>query len=151
MRKYNGKAYIENEKHDINDLMEIVSILRNPDYGCSWDKKQTHETLKKCLTDETLEVIEAIDNKDDENLCEELGDLLLQIVFHAGIAADEGAFDMSNVIQGVADKMIRRHPHIFGDADIPATPEESRARWQEIKAQEKMKKEQKTMQKEKVQ
>lgn len=140
MREYNGKTYVENEKHDIHDLTEIVAILRNPEYGCSWDKKQTHESLRKCLTDETEEVLCAIDNKDNDNLCEELGDLLLQVVFHASLAEDEGAFNLEDVIQTVSDKMIRRHPHIFGDADIPSTPEESRARWQEIKRQEKLKK-----------
>lgn len=140
MREYNGKIYIENERHDIDDLKEIVSILRNPEYGCSWDKKQTHETLRKCLTDETEEVLCAINNKDNDNLCEELGDLLLQVVFHASLAEDEGAFNLADVIQTVSDKMIRRHPHIFGDADVPSTPEESRARWQEIKRQEKRKK-----------
>lgn len=140
MREYNGKAYIENERHDIDDLKEIVAILRNPEYGCSWDKKQTHETLRKCLTDETEEVLCAINNKDNDNLCEELGDLLLQVVFHASLAEEEGAFNLADVIQTVSDKMIRRHPHIFGDADVPSTPEESRARWQEIKRQEKQKK-----------
>ncbi len=140
MREYNGKTYVESEKHDIHDLKEIVAILRNPEYGCSWDKKQTHESLRKCLTDETEEVLCAIDNKDNDNLCEELGDLLLQVVFHASLAEDEGAFNLEDVIQTVSDKMIRRHPHIFGDADIPSTPEESRARWQEIKRQEKLKK-----------
>ncbi|MGN0393820.1 MAG: MazG family protein [Coprococcus sp.] len=140
MRTYNGKVYIENEKHDINDLLEIVAILRNPEYGCSWDKKQTHTSLKKCLTDETEEVIAAIDNNDSDNLCEELGDLLLQIVFHADISADAGEFDLSDVIQTISDKMIRRHPHIFGDADRPKTQEESKARWQEIKRKEKMRK-----------
>jgi len=141
MRIYNGKTYIENERHDLRDLEEIVAILRNPEYGCSWDRKQTHESLRKCLTDETEEVLDAINHKDNDNLCEELGDLLLQIVFHAGLAEDAGAFNLADVIQTVSDKMIRRHPHIFGDADVPSTPEESRARWLEIKRQEKLKKE----------
>ncbi len=141
MREYNGKKYVEGEKHDLADLIEIVIILRNKEYGCKWDKVQTHESLKKCLVDETNEVLEAIDNKDTINLCEELGDLLLQVVFHASISSDDDEFTFDDVVQTVSDKMIRRHPHIFGDADVPSTKEESRERWLEIKRQEKMRKE----------
>ena len=119
-------------------LCEIIAQLRAPG-GCPWDIKQTHESLKKCLVEETGEVLEAIDHKDDANLCEELGDVLLQVVMHAQIAAEENRFTMDDVIQGVAEKMIRRHPHVFGDAKAE-TQEESLALWQEIKRKEKERK-----------
>ena len=95
------------EKYDFSDLTEIINILRSPG-GCPWDIKQTHESLKECLVEESGEVISAIDSHDDENLCEELGDLLLQVVMHAQIAAEEGRFTIDDVIQGVSEKMIRR-------------------------------------------
>lgn len=129
------EEFVEHEPHDLEELRKIVSALRG-EHGCKWDRAQTHESLKKCLTDECDEVIQAIDNRDDENLCEELGDVLLQVVFHSDIAAERGAFTLDDVIQGVADKMIRRHPHVFGDTVIH-TPEEGRALWQEIKRKEK--------------
>lgn len=130
--------YIEKEPHDFKELREIVAELRGEN-GCQWDKAQTHETLKKCLTDECEEVLQAIDNQDDENLCEELGDILLQVVLHSKIAEERGAFTLDDVVQGIADKMIRRHPHVFGDVVINS-PEEGRAMWQEIKRQEKERK-----------
>ena len=124
-------------RYDFADFCEIIAQLRAPG-GCPWDIKQTHESLKKCLVEETGEVLEAIDHKDDANLCEELGDVLLQVVMHAQIAAEENRFTMEDVIQGVAEKMIRRHPHVFGDAKAE-TQEESLALWQEIKRKEKEK------------
>lgn len=125
----------ENRKYDFNDLIEIIAALRAPG-GCPWDIKQTHESLKECLIEESGEVIDAIDNKDDDNLCEELGDLLLQVVMHAQIAAEGKRFDINDVIQGVSEKMIRRHPHVFGDVKV-TSQEESLALWNEIKKQEK--------------
>ncbi len=125
----------ENRKYDFNDLIEIIAALRAPG-GCPWDIKQTHESLKECLIEESGEVIDAIDNRDDDNLCEELGDLLLQVVMHAQIAAEEKRFDINDVIQGVSEKMIRRHPHVFGDVKV-TSQEESLALWNEIKKQEK--------------
>lgn len=122
-------------RYDFADFCEIIAQLRAPG-GCPWDIKQTHESLKKCLVEETGEVLDAIDHKDDANLCEELGDVLLQVVMHAQIAAEENRFTMEDVIQGVAEKMIRRHPHVFGDAKAE-TQEESLALWQEIKRKEK--------------
>ena len=122
-------------RYDFADFCEIIAQLRAPG-GCPWDIKQTHESLKKCLVEETGEVLEAIDHKDDANLCEELGDVLLQVVMHAQIAAEENRFTMDDVIQGVAEKMIRRHPHVFGNAKAE-TQEESLALWQEIKRKEK--------------
>ena len=121
--------------YDFDDFTEIIAALRAPD-GCPWDIKQTHESLKECLLEESGEVIDAIDKHDDENLCEELGDLLLQVVMHAQIAAERGSFTMDDVIQGVSEKMIRRHPHVFGDAKV-SSQEESLALWKEIKKKEK--------------
>lgn len=125
----------ENRKYDFNDLIEIIAALRAPG-GCPWDIKQTHESLRECLIEESGEVIDAINNKDDDNLCEELGDLLLQVVMHAQIASEEKRFDINDVIQGVSEKMIRRHPHVFGDVKV-TSQEESLALWNEIKEQEK--------------
>ncbi|MBQ4596053.1 MAG: nucleotide pyrophosphohydrolase, partial [Firmicutes bacterium] len=96
----------------------------------------THESLKECLLEEAQEVIDAINNKDDDNLCEELGDVLLQIVLHAQIAAEEGRFTMADVVQGVSEKMVRRHPHVFGDVKVNSV-EEGLDLWNAIKAQEK--------------
>ena len=123
------------EKYDFSDLIEIINILRSPG-GCPWDIKQTHESLKECLVEESGEVISAIDSHDDENLCEELGDLLLQVVMHAQIAAEEGRFTIDDVIQGVSEKMIRRHPHVFGDVSV-SDDRESLDLWKQIKEQEK--------------
>lgn len=105
--------------------------------GCPWDKKQTHESLIKCLREESEEVVKAIENKDDENLQEELGDLLLQVVFHANLAENRGAFTLADVIDGINAKLIRRHPHVFGGVKPAQTQEEALERWQEIKRQEK--------------
>lgn len=136
MREINGKTYIEKEPHDMQELLEIVEVLRSPD-GCSWDREQTHESLKKCFMDETEEAMQAIDHKDDENLCEELGDVLLQVLLNAEIAKERGAFDFQDVVQGLSEKLIRRHPHVFGDAKRPDTTEESLALWKEVKKKEK--------------
>lgn len=122
-------------KYSFDDLLDIIAALRAPD-GCPWDREQTHESLKKCLVEESGEVIDAIDNHDDDNLCEELGDLLLQVVMHAQIASETDRFAMADVIQGVSEKMIRRHPHVFGD-EKAASPEESLKLWQEMKRKEK--------------
>jgi MazG family protein len=119
----------------LEDFIQTMRRLRAPD-GCKWDKAQTHESLIKCLQEEAGEVIEAIKNKDDENLQEELGDLLLQVVFHAAIAEEENRFTLADVIDGVNQKLLRRHPHVFGNAQA-ATPQEALARWKEIKKQEK--------------
>ncbi len=123
------------EKYSFGDLVEIIAALRAPG-GCPWDIKQTHQSLKECLVEESGEVIDAIDNDDDENLCEELGDVLLQVVMHAQIAAERGSFTIDDVVQGVSEKMIRRHPHVFGNIKV-SSPEESLELWKKIKEQEK--------------
>ena len=121
--------------YDYADLLEIIRLLRSED-GCPWDKAQTHESMISCLRNECEEVVEAIEQKDPENLCEELGDVLLQVLLHAQIAKEEGLFTMDDVINGLAEKMIRRHPHVFGDEEY-GSDEQNQARWEEIKRQEK--------------
>ena len=124
------------EKYTYEQLLNIIAELRS-DHGCPWDRAQTHESMIKCMYDECDEVVEAIKNKDDDNLCEELGDVLLQVLHHAQIAAEEGRFTMADVVDELAKKMIRRHPHVFGDAPQAQSEEEGLARWKEIKALEK--------------
>ena len=119
----------------IAQLLEIVAKLRGPG-GCPWDREQTHATLRAGLIEEAHEVIAAIDNQDDANLREELGDLLLQSVFHAQIAAGEGRFTFDDVARGIAEKLIRRHPHVFG-GDHCADSDAVLERWDEIKRAEK--------------
>lgn len=121
--------------YTFSDLTNIIAELRS-DHGCPWDREQTFVSLKKCLADETEEVFQAIDNQDMENLCEELGDVLLQVILNSQIAREQGLFTIDDVIDGLCRKMIRRHPHVFGDAKAK-TPEEGRALWNEIKRQEK--------------
>ncbi len=142
MKEHNGKIFVEGQKHNIEELLEVVEILRS-EKGCEWDRAQTHETLKRCLRDESQEVIDAIDKNDDENLCEELGDLLLQVLMNAQVAKERKAFDFEKVVQGITDKLIRRHPHVFGDEDRPSTPEESLKLWKKVKEIEKQRKENK--------
>ena len=142
MRSYNGKEYIEKERHDIGELIEIVNILRSPS-GCEWDRAQDFNSMKECLKNESQEVLDAIDNKDYKNLCEELGDVLLQVVMNAEIASEMGLFNFADVVQVVSEKLIRRHPHVFGDEKRPETPEESLALWRKVKKLEKEQKENK--------
>lgn len=104
-------------QHTFNDLLDIMRKLRAPG-GCPWDAEQTHESLTRYLLEETYEVIEAIDEQSPQHLKEELGDLLLQPVFHAAIAEEAGTFTMNDVISTLCDKLIRRHPHVFGDLEI---------------------------------
>ncbi|MED4224067.1 nucleoside triphosphate pyrophosphohydrolase [Neobacillus cucumis] len=116
-------------------LREIIAILRGPN-GCPWDKEQTHETLKRYLIEETYEVIDAIDREDIDHLVEELGDVLLQVMLHAQIGEDDGYFSIDDVIEGLSEKMIRRHPHVFGNQTAD-NAEQVVQNWQEIKEQEK--------------
>ncbi|MDQ0974202.1 tetrapyrrole methylase family protein/MazG family protein [Neobacillus niacini] len=120
---------------NFSKLREIIAVLRGPN-GCPWDKEQTHESLKKYLIEETYEVIEAIDSGDIDHLIEELGDVLLQVMLHAQIGEDEGYFAIEDVIEVLSEKMIRRHPHVFGDKKAENSKEVLR-NWQEIKKQEK--------------
>ena len=136
MREYNGKKYIEETPHDIAELLEVVRILRSPD-GCEWDRAQTFDTMIKCVTDETEEVVAARKNKDYDNLCDELGDLLLQVIMNAQIASEQELFTFEDVVQILTEKLIRRHPHVFGDVKKPTTPEDSIALWRSVKEKEK--------------
>jgi len=121
---------------DIADLIEIMAALRDPATGCSWDREQTFATITPYAVEEAHEVVEAIVSGDREDLRDELGDLLLQVVFHARMAEEEGAFDFGGVVEAITAKMIRRHPHVFGDRR-DWTPAEVKASWARIKAEEK--------------
>ncbi len=126
----------ESIKHELNELEEIMLRLRADD-GCPWDREQTHESLRPYLIEEAYEVKEAIDSNDDEALVDELGDVLLQIVFHATIASEDGYFELSDIIKAICDKMIRRHPHVFSDVTVKDS-DEVLVNWQEIKNKEKL-------------
>lgn len=116
-------------------LQEIVARLRGPD-GCPWDREQTHSSLRALLVEECHEVIDAIERVDDANLREELGDLLLHVVMHAQMAAERGAFTMEEISSGICEKMIRRHPHVFGETTA-SNSEEVLKQWEVIKRKEK--------------
>jgi len=122
-------------EHPFDRLSGIMQKLRAPG-GCPWDAEQTHSSLKRYLIEECYEVIEAIDTKDDDLLKEELGDLLLQPIFHASIAEERGAFSMNDVIQTLCDKLIRRHPHVFSNHIISSSDEQVE-NWEKIKKTEK--------------
>jgi tetrapyrrole methylase family protein/MazG family protein len=115
-------------------LVEIIARLRAPD-GCPWDRQQTHQTLRANLLSECYEVLEAIEKDDSAELCEELGDLLLQIVLHAQIARDNEEFEVADVIESIATKIIHRHPHVFGSGQA-ATAEEVMHNWEALKREE---------------
>lgn len=121
-------------KNKFDELLEIMEILRGPT-GCPWDKEQDHKSLIPFLLEETYEVIESINKNSIEDLKEELGDLLLQIVFHAQIAKESGEFNIDDIITGISTKLIRRHPNVFGDEKID-TAEEQSVNWEKLKKQE---------------
>ena len=116
----------------------IIAKLRSPE-GCPWDREQTHESLKRYMIEEAHEVLDAIDRQDDDDLVDELGDVLLQVFLHAQIGEDNGYFSIEDVLQAIGDKMIRRHPHVFGEVDVE-NAEQVVKNWQDIKAQENPKK-----------
>lgn len=122
------------DRYSLKRLVDIVARLRG-EGGCPWDRKQTHESIKPHLVEEAYEVVEAIDDRDMNGLVEELGDVLLHIVFHSQLAAEEGQFDVRDVIKAIEEKMIRRHPHVFGDASVSGTDEVLR-NWERIKQEE---------------
>lgn len=126
------------KRYTFEDLKEIMDTLRS-ESGCPWDRKQTHESLIVHLQEEAGEVIEAIRNRDTENLCEELGDLLFQVMIHSQIEKERGNFTIDDVVDGICAKMIRRHPNVFGDVRL-TSPEEGQALWERIKSEEKRKK-----------
>jgi tetrapyrrole methylase family protein/MazG family protein/ATP diphosphatase len=116
------------------ELVRIMHRLRSPG-GCPWDGEQTHDSIKPYLIEEAYEVVDAIDTHDDRELCGELGDLMLQIVFHAEMAAEQGRFAITDVIQAISEKMVRRHPHVFADTQVSGADEVVR-NWSRIKAEE---------------
>ncbi len=122
------------ERKGFDDLVDIMARLRGEE-GCPWDRRQTKQSLKPFLIEETYEILEALDRGDDEGLREELGDLLFHITFTARIAQEEGSFDIYDVIHGVAEKMIHRHPHVFGESQVSG-PHEVETAWSRRKAEE---------------
>ncbi len=126
---------LESRQHfSATDLMEIIRILRSPN-GCPWDREQTHLSIRRNMLEEACEAMAAISQGDDDHLCEELGDVLLQIALHAAMAQEAGAFDFTGVATGICQKMIRRHPHIFADEEA-STSAEVLQKWENIKQQE---------------
>ncbi|MBO5937715.1 MAG: nucleoside triphosphate pyrophosphohydrolase [Clostridia bacterium] len=123
------------DNYGIEDLLKIMEILRAPG-GCPWDAEQTHESIKKSFIEETYEVIEAINQNDKDLLQEELGDVLLQVVFHAQMEKEAGVFDFGNVTDGVCKKLIERHPHVFGEIKVEST-DEVLSNWDDIKRKSK--------------
>ena len=123
------------DSYGVKDLEEIVRILRAPG-GCPWDAEQTHESIRRGFLEETYEAVEAIDEGDPEHLREELGDVLLQVVFHARIEQEAGRFDLDAVADGICKKLIYRHPHVFGDVTVSGTGEVL-SNWEDLKRKEK--------------
>jgi ATP diphosphatase len=121
---------------DISRLIEIMAALRNPETGCPWDIVQTFETIKPYTIEEAYEVSDAIERQDMDDLCEELGDLLLQVVFHARMAEEAGEFSFGDVVESITRKMIRRHPHVFAVSNA-STADAVKVQWDVIKAEEK--------------
>lgn len=121
---------------DIADLLKIMALLRDKANGCPWDIKQTFQSIKPYTLEEAYEVADAIERNDPDDLCDELGDLLLQVVFHAQMAKEENLFSFDDVVQAITKKMIRRHPHIFAQGDA-TTASDVKIKWDEIKQQEK--------------
>jgi tetrapyrrole methylase family protein/MazG family protein len=123
------------DKYNIEDMLNIMAILRSPE-GCPWDREQTHKSIRSCFIEETYEVVEAIDTDDSELLQEELGDVLLQVLFHSQLESEKGSFNFSDVVDGIAKKMIIRHPHVFGDT-VVSNSDEVLVNWDAIKKQTK--------------
>ena len=126
---------LSKERYCFDDLVVLVEVLRS-DKGCPWDREQTHKSIRKDLIEETYEVVEAIDTDDPALLREELGDLMLQVVFHAGIEAEEGRFTIDDVANDICAKLIHRHPHVFGDV-VAENTDKVLSNWEIIKSEEK--------------
>ncbi len=124
-----AKKYINKESYTLEDLNGIMKLLR---VGCPWDKEQTHESIRQNFIEEVYEVCDAIDKKDSELLCEELGDVLLQVVFHACMEEEKGVFALGDAVDGVCRKLILRHPHVFGEITVNSTGEVL-SNWDKIK------------------
>jgi len=127
--------WVSKKSYDIKDLVEIVRLLRSPG-GCPWDREQTHQSIRREFLEETYEVVEAIDENSTDHLKEELGDVLLQVVFHSRIEEEEGRFTLDDVADGICKKLIYRHPHVFGDVTVSGTGEVL-SNWEALKRTEK--------------
>src|SRR3981081_2138438 len=122
---------------DISRLLEIIAALRTPDGGCPWDLEQNFASIAPYTIEEAYEVVDAIARGDLDDLCDELGDLLLQVVFHARMAEEQNAFAFGDVVEAITAKMIRRHPHVFADSDGKVAASDVKGTWDRIKAEEK--------------
>ena len=129
-------AYPEKQQYTADDLAAIIAILREPDCGCPWDKVQTHTSIRMNFLEEAYEAVDAIDLNDPELLCEELGDVMMQVAFHAQIEAERGNFTMDDVVDGVTKKLVYRHPHVFGTVEAE-TSEQVLVNWEALKRKEK--------------
>ena len=129
-----GVDYLHRDRHTFDDLAEIMRRLRAPD-GCPWDRKQTHETLRPYMVEEAWETVNAIDEQDPDHLAEELGDVLFQVFFHASLGEGFDEFTMTDILSGICDKMIRRHPHVFGSSEAVSASEVSLS-WEKMKSQQ---------------
>ncbi|WP_049623404.1 nucleoside triphosphate pyrophosphohydrolase [Frateuria defendens] len=125
----------ETTRYSLDDLLAIMARLRDPERGCPWDVQQNFDTIAPYTIEEAYEVVDAIDRKDWHDLRDELGDLLLQVVFHAQMASEAGLFGFADVVQAISDKMVRRHPHVFGDETYADVAEQKQG-WEAIKAGE---------------
>lgn len=123
------------DRYDVADLKRLVSVLRGPG-GCPWDAEQTHESIRRNLLEEAYEAAEAIDEQNPDHLCEELGDVLMQVIFHADIEADAGRFDLNDVADMSVKKLVSRHPHVFGDVAVTGS-DEVLQNWDMLKRAEK--------------
>lgn len=126
----------EKERYNMADLVQIVALLRDPEGGCPWDIRQTHQSIRQNMIEETYEVVEAIDLKDTTLLQEELGDVLLQVVFHSQMEAEAGSFDFDSVCDGICKKLVYRHPHVFGNVSVSDSTQALES-WEKMKNQEK--------------
>lgn len=126
---------VSKSSYSFDDLCTLVTVLRSEN-GCPWDREQTNKSIRNCFIDETYEFIEGLDNDDNELMCEELGDVLFQIIFHSDIKSDDKAFDVNDVIDGICKKMILRHPHVFGNVSVKNS-DEVLSNWEVIKNTEK--------------
>ena len=127
--------FVSKLRYDVNDLKTLMKLLRSED-GCAWDREQTHESIRRNLIEEAGEAADAISEENTEELLEELGDVLLQVVFHADIAEDDGNFNFDDIVNATCKKLIRRHPHVFGNM-IAISSEEALSFWEDIKHIEK--------------
>ncbi len=129
------RELLSKEKLDFEDLSKIMQLLRAPG-GCPWDREQTHRSIRSCMIEEAYEVVEAIDTEDPVLLREELGDVLFQVIFHSQLEAEEGRFDVTDVVHDICVKMIHRHPHVFSETEVSDSAD-ALVRWESIKTEEK--------------